>query len=129
MGRVLVWLAAAGAFWGADQTQAMLARVSEEADAFRRIAPSLLGHETLEQKARKPQPRFRPRVGNNARLPPVTVWQDRQVVSEYGFVNFGRRDRRLCTNCARSSPSTASRRRQEGRGILGQDHLPEGRSA
>ena len=40
--------------YGADDTQAMLARVSEEADAFRRLAPSLLGHETLEQKARKP---------------------------------------------------------------------------
>jgi hypothetical protein len=72
----------------ADQTQQMTARLSEEADAFRRIAPSLLGHETLEQKAHKPQPRFRPRIGNDARTPPPTLWQDRQIVSEYGFASF-----------------------------------------
>jgi hypothetical protein len=72
----------------ADQTQQMTARLSEEADAFRRIAPSLLGHETLEQKAHKPQPRFRPRIGNDAKTPPVPKWQDRQVVSEYGFASF-----------------------------------------
>ncbi len=72
----------------ADQTQQMLSRLSEEADAFRRIAPSLLGHETLEQKAHKPKPRFRPRVGKDAQTPPPAVWQDRQVVSEYGFVAF-----------------------------------------
>jgi hypothetical protein len=72
----------------ADQTQQMSARLSEEADAFRRIAPSLLGQETLEQKAHKPQPRFRPRVGNAAKAPPPIVWQDRQIVSEYGFVAF-----------------------------------------
>ena len=74
----------------ADQTptQQMIARLSEEADAFRRIAPSLLGHETLEQKAHKPQPRFRPRVGKDAKAPPPVVWQDRQIVSEYGFAAF-----------------------------------------
>jgi|SRR5579863_8946702 len=69
-------------------TQQMTARLSEEADAFRRLAPSLLGHETLEQKAHKPAPRFRPRIGKDAQVPPVTLWQDRQVVSEYGFVAF-----------------------------------------
>ena len=74
--------------YGADDTQAMLARVSEEADAFRRLAPSLLGHETLEQKARKPTPRFRPRIGASATTAPPVVWQDRQIVSEYGFISF-----------------------------------------
>jgi hypothetical protein len=91
MGRVpflLSGLLLAGIAFGADDTQAMLARVSEEADAFRRLAPSLLGHETLEQKARKPTPRFRPRVGAKATLPPPVVWQDRQIVSEYGFISF-----------------------------------------
>lgn len=82
---LLMFVATASA---ADQTQAMLARLSEEADAFRRIAPSLLGHETLEQKARKPVSRFRPRVGKDAKAPPPAVWQDRQIVSEYGFVSF-----------------------------------------
>lgn len=72
----------------AADTQAMLARVSEEADAFRRVAPSLLGTETLEQKARKPPGRFRPRTGANAKGPAPAVWQDRQIVSEYGFVSL-----------------------------------------
>jgi hypothetical protein len=72
----------------ADPIQQMTARLSEEADAFRRIAPSLLGHETLEQKAHKPVPRFRPRVGKDAQLPPPMEWQDRQIVSDYGFASF-----------------------------------------
>jgi hypothetical protein len=72
----------------ADQIQQMTARLSEEADAFRRIAPSLLGSETLEQKAHKAAPRFRPRIGNDARTPPAPLWQDRQIVSEYGFAAF-----------------------------------------
>ncbi len=69
-------------------TQKMLSRLSEEADAFRRIAPSLLGIEMLEQKAHKPTPRFRLRVGAEANTVPLPVWQDRQILSEYGFVSF-----------------------------------------
>jgi hypothetical protein len=90
MTKALAFLCVALSLSAADQTptQQMIARLSEEADAFRRIAPSLLGHETLEQKAHKPQPRFRPRVGNNAKVPPPVVWQDRQIVSEYGFASF-----------------------------------------
>jgi len=87
-GRALAFLLLALNLCAADPTQQMIARLSEEADAFRRIAPSLLGHETLEQKAHKPQPRFRPRVGKDAQTPPPTVWQDRQVLSEYGFAAF-----------------------------------------
>src|SRR5580658_4684890 len=66
----------------AGPIQQMTARLSQESDAFRRIAPSLLGRELLEQKAHKPQPRFRPRVGKDATTPPPTEWQDRQIVSE-----------------------------------------------
>jgi hypothetical protein len=89
MGRLLCLCVLAVALHAADDTQKMLARVSEEADAFRRLAPSLLGTETLEQNARKPTPRFRPRVGASAKLPPRVIWQDRQIVSEYGFVTLG----------------------------------------
>src|SRR5580692_3267689 len=85
---VLALLVLTSTLRGANETQAMLARVSQEADAFRRLAPSLLGNEMLEQKARKPPPRFRPRVGANAKAPPPVVWQDRQIVSEYGFISF-----------------------------------------
>lgn len=89
MGRVLCLCALAITLHAADDTQKMLARVSEEADAFRRLAPSLLATETLEQKARKPTPRFRPRVGAGAKSPPPVVWQDRQIVSEYGLTTLG----------------------------------------
>jgi hypothetical protein len=84
----LVFFILAPNLLAADAIQQMTARLSEEADAFRRIAPSLMGHETLEQKAHKPPPRFRPRVGAGAKTPPQAVWQDRQVVSEYGFAAF-----------------------------------------
>jgi hypothetical protein len=72
----------------AQAAKAMLDRLTEEAGAFRRIAPSLLGQETLEQKARKAGPRFHPRVGKDAQTRPPQLWQDRQIVSEYGFVAF-----------------------------------------
>lgn len=88
MGRVLCLCALAVTLYAADDTQKMLSRVAEEADAFHRLAPSLLAQETLDQKARKPAPRFRPRVGADARSAPPIVWQDRQIVSEYGFVTL-----------------------------------------
>jgi hypothetical protein len=66
----------------------MLARLSEEADAFRRLAPEVLGQEALHQKSQKPPSRFRPRVGDAARKPPAPVWQERVLVSEYGFTKF-----------------------------------------
>ncbi len=84
----LLVLAMTGSLHAASQVQAMLARVSEEADAFRRLAPALLGQETLEQKARKPTPRFHPRIGASAKSAPPVLWQDRQIVSEYGFISF-----------------------------------------
>ncbi len=72
----------------AQQIDTMKARLSEEADAFRRIAPQVLGEEKLQQKAQKPPPRFHPRVGNAAKVPPPVVWQERQIISEYGFGAF-----------------------------------------
>src|ERR1035438_2687493 len=89
MSKALAFLLLVLPLSAADPVQQMTARLSEEADAFRRIAPSLLAQETLEQKAHKAAPRFRPRVGKDALVPPPTVWQDRQIVSEYGFAAFG----------------------------------------
>lgn len=68
-----------------ELTQKMTARVSEEAEAFRKIALEVLGTEKLHQSAVKPQPRFHPRVANG---PQKVQWQDRDVVSEYGFAAF-----------------------------------------
>lgn len=70
-----------------DQTRKMTARVSEEAEAFRKIAIQVLGTEKLHQSAVKPPSRFHPRVGNGA--PPPPQWKERDVVSEYGFAALG----------------------------------------
>jgi len=63
----------------------MTARVSEEADAFQRVATQILGHEVLNQHALKPPKRFRPRMGKAVAEPPKDEWQDRELTSEYGF--------------------------------------------
>ncbi len=73
-------------FLRADElTQKMTARVSEEAEAFARVATDVLGTETLRQSAMKPPSRFHPRVGD---AQPKPAFQDRQIVSEYGFARF-----------------------------------------
>lgn len=69
-------------------TQKMMARVSEEADAFQRLAPLVLGKETLHQRALKPPLRFHPRVGAAAMGPPPARWKEREIVSQYGFTSF-----------------------------------------
>lgn len=82
-------LSAANAADRGEITRSAIARLSQEAGAFQRISPSLLGKETLQQRAKKAAPaRFRPRVGQAAKTPPPPVWQDRQVVSEYAFVEL-----------------------------------------
>jgi hypothetical protein len=68
-----------------DITSKMRARVSEEAEAFQRLAPEVLGQETLHQRAAKPASRFRPRIGADATAPPKLEYQERTIVSEYGF--------------------------------------------
>jgi hypothetical protein len=70
---------------GDDVTKKMMARVSEEAEAFQRLAPEVLGEETLHQRSMKPAARFRPRIGNAVTTAPKTEYQERTIVSEYGF--------------------------------------------
>src|SRR5580704_1782051 len=69
-------------------TDKMPARLSEEAAAFIKIAPDLLGTETLHQRALKPPSRFHPRTGAAAAGAPPAQWIERDVVSEYGFAIF-----------------------------------------
>jgi hypothetical protein len=71
-----------------DATNKMRARVSEEAEAFQRLAPEVLGQETLHQRAAKPPSRFRPRIGAGATAPPKAEYQERTIVSEYGFTTM-----------------------------------------
>ncbi len=68
-----------------DETRKMTDRLSEEAEAFQKLAGQVLGKETLHQTSQKPPGRFHPRVGTVA---PAPVWMDRDIVSEYGFATF-----------------------------------------
>lgn len=76
-----------------DDTRKLAARLVEEAGAFARVAPQLLGQETLHQRALKARPRFRVRVGDAARTAIQPNWQEHDLVSEYTFALFsGDRD-------------------------------------
>jgi len=72
-----------------DRTQQLVQRLSREADAFRKIAPDLVGQETLFQRAETPpKGGFRIRVGAAAQKPRKPVWQERRILSEYSFGVF-----------------------------------------
>ena len=60
----LIWLSSIMGEKAQSQTlPEILARVSEEAEVFRHVAPEVLAEETLTQRGVKPPGRFRPRVG------------------------------------------------------------------
>ena len=65
-----------------------LNRLSEEAEVFAREAPLMISQETLRQHALRGQSRFRPRIGADALKAPTLVYQDRMLVSEYGFTTL-----------------------------------------
>lgn len=73
-----------------EMTQRLARRLAEEAGAFERLAVQVLGRETLEQRAQVPPRRFRIRirVGDAARRREQPGWQQRRIVSEYGFTEF-----------------------------------------
>ena len=90
-----VWMLLA-VFFGAccalradDRTQQLVAGLSREADAFRKLAPDVIGQESLFQRAVKPpKGGFHLRVGASTQKPPEPVWQERRIVSEYSFAAF-----------------------------------------
>ncbi|MBX9600679.1 MAG: hypothetical protein K2X35_06740 [Bryobacteraceae bacterium] len=69
-------------------SQRLAAKLGEEAAKFAEKAPRLIARETLRHRSLKRPPRFRPRMGESARRPLEATWQQRQVVSEYGFASF-----------------------------------------
>ncbi len=69
-------------------TGKILARVAEEAEAFRRLAPDVLGEETLKQRARKGVSRFRPHIGSGGEKLSAPKYATKQIVSEYGYSAF-----------------------------------------
>ena len=71
-----------------DTLTRALNRLSEEAEVFARDAPLMISEETLRQHALKSQARFRPRIGAEALKTHPLVYQDRMLVSEYGFATL-----------------------------------------
>jgi hypothetical protein len=88
--RVLILLALiAGIVRADDRSQQLVARLSQEADAFRKLAPNVVGEETLFQRAQKlPKGGFRVRIGASATNAPKPAWQERRIISEYSFASF-----------------------------------------
>ena len=72
-----------------ERTQKLIDGLSKQADAFQRIAPAMLGRETLHHRFLKPPPRFRPRIGEAAKKPLQPTWQERDIISEYAFAALG----------------------------------------
>jgi hypothetical protein len=87
-GTLLIACCLAGAAVPDDPVGRILARVSEEAEVFRQMAPRLITQETLAQRTLKAPPRFRPRIGQAALQPPKPEYRTREIVSEYAFSNF-----------------------------------------
>jgi hypothetical protein len=88
--RVLILLALiAGIIRADERTQQLVQRLSQEADAFRKLAPNVVGQETLFQRAQKPpKGGFRVRIGASATNAPQPAWQERRIISEYSFASF-----------------------------------------
>ncbi|MEI9813198.1 MAG: hypothetical protein WDO18_11325 [Acidobacteriota bacterium] len=85
---IFLCIFAATVFAADTRSQRLVERLSQEATAFEKIAPSVLGRETLVQRAIKAAPRIRLRVGKAATAPTEPEWQQRTLVSEYGFTTF-----------------------------------------
>jgi hypothetical protein len=72
-----------------ERTQNLITVLAKQADIFERIAPQVLGRETLHLRVLKPPPRFKPRIGEAAKKPLLPAWQERDIISEYGFAALG----------------------------------------
>jgi hypothetical protein len=68
-----------------ERTQNLVDRLAREADAFERNAPQLVGRETFHQRTLAPAPRPKIRIGKAADQAPEAIWQEREIVSQYGF--------------------------------------------
>jgi hypothetical protein len=87
--RGLTLLLCALALRADENTQKLVKRLGDEAEAFQKIAPQLVGRETLHQRALAP-PRFKMRVGDAAKQPQAADWKEHEIVSEYAFALLGR---------------------------------------
>ncbi|MBI4876943.1 MAG: hypothetical protein HY822_20080 [Acidobacteria bacterium] len=67
--------------------EAALQRLSEEAEAFARVAPEVISQEVWRQKAAKGRG-FHPRIGRAPETPPQFAFRYREIASEYGFATL-----------------------------------------
>ena len=79
----LLFLSIAGPVNAQTALDPILARVSEEAEAFLQNIPKTVTQETLEQRALLPPSRFKPRVGSVAAEAMPLRLRVREIVSEY----------------------------------------------
>jgi hypothetical protein len=120
--------AAAAQAQAAAGSAQILARVSEEAEAFRQNLPRTLTQETLDQRAIMPLSRFRPRAGASALAMPKPRLVTHEVVSEYSVGTLKGSDsnnlfefRQVTTVDGRPVQSAESARRALTLGIRSQD--------
>src|SRR5258707_15670854 len=86
--RGLMLLCCALALQADENTQRLVKRLGDEAAAFQKIAPQLVGRETLHQRALAP-PRFKMRGGDAAKQPQAADWEEHEIVSENAFALLG----------------------------------------
>ena len=86
--RRLILLSFAFVLRADERTQQLAERLAREAQAFEKIAPELVGRETLHQRVMV-APRLKLRVGDAAKHP-IAAWKEHEVVSEYAFAVLGR---------------------------------------
>lgn len=67
----------------------MLDRLASEAASFEKLAQEVTGEETIRQRAMKPPPKFRPRIGEAATKAPAPQWREREIISLYGIALIG----------------------------------------
>ena len=72
-----------------ERTQKLAERLAAEAQAFEKLAPEVMGRETLRQRTLIPPARFKVRVGAAAEQALPAVWRNHEIVSQYGFAVFG----------------------------------------
>lgn len=82
-------LLSAGALQADERTQKLVDRLVLEADAFQTNAPQVVGRETFHQRTLAPPPRPKIRIGKAAEQTPEAIWQEREIVSQYGFALLG----------------------------------------
>jgi hypothetical protein len=87
--RGLLLLSFALALRADERTQKLAERLASEAQAFEKIAPDLVGLETLHQRVIAAPTRFKILVGDAAQHP-VASWKEHEIVSEYAFAVLDR---------------------------------------